>query len=189
MGGLAPLVLRPLPMKPKYRDAPLVLDLRIDLAIGVLVGDHFAAAIELDERPVVAAHVLLELHPVAAAGQPLDPGSGSEPRHTLAAAEFDVVAASKAQLAGVLIAVQPPGNIHLVSVCGVFVERRQTLEQWNLSGHAAANRIHKISPESAARVGEPIWRLRAPGIEQNSHRFAGTRRQDHHPCGGALLLP
>src|SRR3979409_1146423 len=118
MGGLAQLVLRPLPMKPKYRDAPLVLDLRIDLAIGPIIGDHFTAPGERDEGSVIAAHVLLELHPVAAAGQPLDPSAGSESRHPVAAAEFDVGAASKAQLAGVLIPVQPPGNIHLVTVCG-----------------------------------------------------------------------
>src|SRR6266478_8581522 len=100
MRGLAQLVLRPAPVETQHRDSPFVLDLRIDLAIGLIIGDHFTAPGERDEGSVIAALILLELHPVAAAGQPLDPGPGSEPRHTLAAAEFDVVAASKAQLAG-----------------------------------------------------------------------------------------
>ena len=41
----------------------------IELAVGVFVGDHLAAAGEADERAVVAARVLLELLAVAAARQ------------------------------------------------------------------------------------------------------------------------
>src|SRR5258707_4993128 len=74
MGGLAQLVLRPAPVETQHRDSPFVLDLRIDLAIGLIIGDHLTAPGERDEGSVIAAHVLLELHPVAAAGQPLDPG-------------------------------------------------------------------------------------------------------------------
>src|SRR6202043_3685503 len=103
MCGLAQLVLRPSPVETKHRDPPLVFDARIDLAIAVIIGDHFAAPIEIDEGSVIAAHVLLELHPVAAAGQPFDSGRSSVPRHAFAAAEFDVVAASGAELAGALI--------------------------------------------------------------------------------------
>src|SRR5205823_11255673 len=94
------------------RDSPLVLDGRIDLAIGALVGDHLAAAVEADERPVIAAYVLLELHPVAAAREPFHSRPGSIPRHPPAAAELDVIAARKGELAGALLAVEPPGNIH-----------------------------------------------------------------------------
>src|SRR6266566_6834682 len=163
-------------MKPKYRDAPLVLDARVDLAIGVRVGDHFATPIEMDEGAVIAAHVLLELQPVAAAGQPFDARPGSVTRHPLAAAEFDMIAPRERELAGALIPVEPPGNIQLIAIGSVLIERRQALEQRDLPARAAANRIHQVSPDPAARVGESLWKLCAPGIEQNAHRFAGTRR-------------
>src|SRR5580700_10398017 len=129
MCRLAQLVLGPAPVETKHRDPPLVFDARINLAIGEIIGDHFATPIEIDEGSVIAANVLLELYPVAAAGQPFDSGRSSVARHALTAAEFDVVAASEAQLTGELIPVQPPWNIQLVAICGVFVKRRQTLEQ------------------------------------------------------------
>src|SRR5207248_11471564 len=174
--------------KPKYRDAPLVLDARVDLAIGVLVGDHFAAAIEVDEGSVVAAHVLFELHPIAAAGQPFHARTGSVPRHPLAAAELDMIAASERKLAGALLPVEPPGNIQLIAIGSVLIERRQALEERNLPARAAAHRIHQVSPDPAARVGESIRELFAFGIEQNAHRFAGTGREDHYLCASVLRL-
>src|SRR5207248_8621761 len=149
---------------------PLVLDGRIDLAIGALVGDHLAAPVEADERPVSAAHVLLELRPVAAAREPFHSRPGSIPRHAPAAAELDVIAAGKGELAGALLAVEPPGNIHLIPVSGVLVEGRQALEERNLSARAAADRIHEVTSHSPGRVRESIRKLRALGIQQNADR-------------------
>src|SRR5205085_11179484 len=131
MRGLAQLVLRPAPVETQHRDPPLVLDARVDLAIGVLVGDHLATPVEADERPVIAAHVLLELHPVAAAGQPLHARPGSVPRHPLAAAALVMVAAGERQLPAALIPVEPPANIQLIAIGSVLVERRQAPEQQN----------------------------------------------------------
>src|SRR6266576_896317 len=67
------LVIGPLPMEAKYGNAPVVHDVRIDLAVAVLIGDHLAAAREADIGAVIAAIVLLQLFAVAAAGgKPLD---------------------------------------------------------------------------------------------------------------------
>src|SRR5437763_17191418 len=143
-------------MEAQARDAPLVLDGRVDLAIGALVGDHLAAAVEADERPVIAAYVLLELHPVAAAREPFHSRPGSIPRHPPAAAELDVIAARKGELAGALLAVEPPGNIRLIPVSGVLVEGRQALEQRNLAARAAADRIHEVTAHPSTRLGESI---------------------------------
>src|SRR5213592_1567926 len=62
------LVVGPLPMEPRNGDAPPVYHVRVDLAVAVVVGDHFAAAREADRGAVVAAVVVLELLAVAAPG-------------------------------------------------------------------------------------------------------------------------
>src|SRR5438128_2513875 len=77
------------------------------------------------------------------------------------AADLDVRAARERELAGALLAVEPPGNIHLIPVGGVLVEGRQALEQWYLSARAAADRIHEVTSHSPGRVSESIRKLRA----------------------------
>src|SRR5206468_11172365 len=62
------LVVGPLRMEPRNGDAPPVYHVRVDLAVAVVVGDHFAAAREADRGAVVAAVVVLELLAVAAPG-------------------------------------------------------------------------------------------------------------------------
>src|ERR1700674_2658644 len=152
-------------METKHRNSPLVLDLRINLTIGPIIGDHLPATIEPDERSVITANVLLELRPIAATRQPFKAGPGSVPGHPLTAAEFDVVAASELKLAGMLVLIEPPGNIQLVPIGGVLVERRQVLEQGNLPAQAAADRIHQISSNLATGIRQSIWKLRVPGVE------------------------
>ena len=70
MRGLARLMLGPAPVEAQYGNAPLVLYLWIELAVGLLVRDHLAAAVEADEGSVVASGVFLELLAVAASSQP-----------------------------------------------------------------------------------------------------------------------
>ncbi len=176
-------------MKAQHRDSPSVFDVRIDLAIGVFIGDHLAAPIEPDEGSIIAAHVLLELHPVTAAGQPLESRRGTVPRHLLAAAELDVVAPRKSKLAGVLLLVEPPRNVQLMAVGGVFVERRQALEQRYLSADAAADGVHQVSTDLAAGIRQSIRKRRALGVEQNADRFTGARGQYHDPCGDVPARP
>src|SRR5436309_1496956 len=106
-------------MKSKHRNPPLVLHPRSDLAIGAFIGDHFPAPVEPDEGSVETAGVLFEFRSVAAAGQPFETACGPMSRHALAAAEFDVIAARELEPAGMLVPVQPPGDIHLMAVRGV----------------------------------------------------------------------
>src|SRR5437870_13495485 len=63
------LVVGPLPVEPQNGDAPPVHRVRVDLAVGVVIGDHLAAAREADRGAVVAAVVVLELLAVAAPGR------------------------------------------------------------------------------------------------------------------------
>ena len=71
---LARLMLRPFPVETQHGNAELVFHLRVDLAVGTLVRDHFPAAIETDEGAIVTPGVVLELLAVAAPGQPFDTG-------------------------------------------------------------------------------------------------------------------
>src|SRR5476651_1533273 len=64
MCGLPPLMLGPLPMEAQHGNPPLVLDLRIDFAEGLIVGDHLAAAVEPNEGSVVTANFLFEFRSV-----------------------------------------------------------------------------------------------------------------------------
>src|SRR5581483_8920132 len=77
----------------------------------VSCSDHFAAAAEAHERAVVAAHVFLELASVAAAGEPLESGSGPHAGHEATTAKLDVITACEAELGGLLI--QPPRRIQV----------------------------------------------------------------------------
>src|SRR5256712_462960 len=52
------LVVGPLPVEPQNGDAPPVHRVRVDLAVGVVVWDHLAAAREADRGAVVAALVI-----------------------------------------------------------------------------------------------------------------------------------
>src|SRR5262249_42535170 len=125
---LAYLVLRPFPMEAQDGNAPAVFDLRIDLAIGMLVRDHLAPAVKADEGAVVAARVLLELAAVAAPGQPFEALERVKARHAPAAAEFDVVSARKTQLARALLFIEPPGRVHMAAACALFVVWRQAFK-------------------------------------------------------------
>src|SRR5260370_29272042 len=49
------LVVRPLPVEAEHRNAPLVHGVRIELAVGVVVWNHLAAAREPDRGAVIAA--------------------------------------------------------------------------------------------------------------------------------------
>src|SRR5262245_50637711 len=98
----------------------------------MLVRNHLAAAVEVDERAVIAAHVVPELVSVAAGGEPLDARAGAETRHLPAAAELDVIAARETELAGELFLVEPPGRVHVSAARAILVVRRQIFEQWNL---------------------------------------------------------
>ena len=60
------LVVAPLEVEAQHRDAPLVDHGRIDLAVAVRVGDHLAAAGEVDRGAVEPAVVVLQLLAVAA---------------------------------------------------------------------------------------------------------------------------
>ena len=72
----------PLEVEAQHGDAELVNALRIDFAISVLVGDHFAAAGEADVRAELLVDVLLQLLPVA-----LMPRAGAVERAQLRHAE------------------------------------------------------------------------------------------------------
>ena len=89
---LIQLVVAPLPVEPQHRDAPAILHLRIDLAEGLLVRDHLAAARQADRRAVLVADRLLHREAVAF-GAVDDAGERADARHAVAAADFDVVAA------------------------------------------------------------------------------------------------
>ncbi len=78
--GLQDLILAPFEVEPQNRNAPLIDNLRIDLAIAVFVRNHFAAAREVDLAAVELAQILLHLDAIAAAQQLLGDTRPARPR-------------------------------------------------------------------------------------------------------------
>src|SRR4030095_6960967 len=66
MPALPNFMVAPLPVKPEHRNTPTIDRGRIDLAVGVCIGDHLSPHREPDRRPVVAAIIALELQAIAA---------------------------------------------------------------------------------------------------------------------------
>src|SRR2546429_2838454 len=105
------LVVRPLPVEPQHRNAPAVYGARVDLAVGVVVGNHLAAAREPDGGAVVATIVVLELLAVAAARRiALNPAHESVARLVRPAPDLDVVATREVEL--LVFGPPRPGRVH-----------------------------------------------------------------------------
>src|SRR3546814_13171471 len=85
------------------RDAEPILHARIDLAKAVLVGDHLTAQRHPDRRARSTADRLLQ--PRAP-----DPRQGSGRRDTETAADLEMIAAWKIQVAALLLLIQPKGE-------------------------------------------------------------------------------
>src|SRR5439155_19918632 len=64
MVGLLDLMLGPAPVEAEHRDAPLIDGARIDVAVGVLVGNHLAAPGQPDTGPIPLADMLLQRLPI-----------------------------------------------------------------------------------------------------------------------------
>src|SRR5260221_9950178 len=79
VANLIQLVIRPFPVEAQHGNSKSIDNVRIDLAIRVVVRNHLAASRESDRRAVVSAVIVLELFPITAAGRiPLN--SSSETR-------------------------------------------------------------------------------------------------------------
>src|SRR5258706_15707454 len=117
--GLEQLVIRPLEVETQRGDAPLIDDVGIDLAVGVRVGKHFAAAGEVDVRAVDLASALLQLRAVAffIVTQTMEHADAG---HIASPAHLDVIAAGK-----IILAVElPPRHVHVHSADAVVIVRR-----------------------------------------------------------------
>ena len=124
---LVDLVVGPLPVEAQHRDAPLVDDARVDLAVAVLVRDHLAAPGEADRRAVEPAVVVLELlcRSRRPRGRPIstpctvDAAHEAGAGHAAAAADLDVVAAREVEL----LVVEPPRHVEVRAADAVLVVR------------------------------------------------------------------
>src|SRR5439155_16863305 len=98
-------------MEAQHGNAPLIDDVRIDLAVRVVVRDHLAAAGEVHGCAVEAAVVVLQRLAVAAdAVEALNAAHEAESgRRSFAAAELDVIAAREIQL----LSIEPPRHVEM----------------------------------------------------------------------------
>ena len=117
-------VVAPLPVETQHGDAPLVDSGRIDLAVAILIGNHFAATGESNERAVFFLALLLQRRAVAfkLVAQVIVVANAG---HAAAAAEFGVVSAEKIVLAIVL----PPRQVHVHAAHAVVIVRRHLFER------------------------------------------------------------
>src|SRR5712692_387952 len=170
---LAEFVLRPPEVEAEHGNAPLVHDLGIDLAVGVRIGKHLAAAGKTDAGAVNLPRALLERGAVAflVVAQAVEHADAG---HAAAAPEFDVVAAWE-----IVLAVEfPPRNVHVHSAHAVVIVRRDFFQLREKTPAVAANRIGKISSDGAGGVGEAVGKSRRSGIEEQARGFAGAGGND-----------
>ena len=127
----------PLEMEAQHRDAPLVDALGIDLAIGILVRDHFAAAGEADVRAVILVDVVFQLLCRSPDAARTTPWNVPDLRHAEAAADLDVIAAREIL---VLIVVEPPRHIDVHAADAVRVVARHARPARECSRSARSRR-------------------------------------------------
>ena len=178
--GLLGLVLGPLPMEAQDGDAPLVLHGRIEFAEGVFVRNHLAAAGEADAGAILLTDLFLVALAVARAGP-----AGAQAGHPSSGAELDVVAAGKAELAGILI--QPPRDID-VGPRAFFIMHGKILEGRHAATEARAYGVHDIFADEAGAVGESVREAVGLRVEQDAGGLARAGGEDDRPTlHGALL--
>src|SRR6266852_3984144 len=171
--GLEQFVIRPPEMEAQRGNAPPIDDVGIDLAVGLRVGNHFAAAGEADVRAVDLASALLQAGAVAffLATQFMkhaDAGQFAPP------AKFDVIAAGKI----ILAAEFPPRHVHVHAADTVVIVGRHLLELREVAITAAADGIGEVLADRSGRVGEAGWKGRGFGVQQETRGFAGAGGHD-----------
>src|SRR5450631_1214608 len=87
-------VVAPLPVEAKHGNPPFVCRVRINVAIAVLVGNHFTAASEADVDAIGVAASLLEADAIALS-EIAHAVKFAHSRHGLPAAEFNVISAQE----------------------------------------------------------------------------------------------
>src|SRR5205814_1944949 len=103
---LIDFVVAPFEVEAQHGNAPLIDDVGVEIAVAVLVGDHFAAAGEVDAGAVDLADIALQVLAVAAAEERVRSAEDAGAGHAASAADLDMIAARERHLAGLLLLVQ-----------------------------------------------------------------------------------
>src|SRR5688572_33036770 len=128
----------PLPVEAKHRDSEAVDDIRIELAVRVVVRDHLAAPLEADRGAVVLPVVLFQLHSVSAAGRiAVNPAHEARARLSHTTTYLDVVSARKIEL----LVVEPPRHVDVHSACAILVVPGMILHRRDVAGYSATRRV------------------------------------------------
>ena len=164
-------------MEAQHGNAPLVHGVGIDIAVAVLVGNHFAASGETDVGAVPAAAVLFERRAVSFM---LFAGilELAHARHAPAAAKLDVVSAQKI----ILAVVSPPRHVQVHAAHAVMIVRRHFLQSRKISAGGTADRVRQVTADRAGRIGQAVGKQSRAGIQQQARRLAGAR--SHHEGPG-----
>src|SRR5579862_4821589 len=138
-------VLAPAEMEAQNGNAPLVDLLRVDLAIGIFIGDHLAASCEAYITAVIFANVVFER--VAVAFVPLAfAAKAAQARHAETATDFDVIATREIL---VFLVQLPPGHVDVHAADAVGIMARHIHQRRNMAAQAVADGIGKIAPDHA----------------------------------------
>ena len=174
-------------MPAHHRDPPLVFHVRIEFGERMFVGNHLPATGKADEGAVVAPGLFLEFRAI----EPLEKiaGNGAAAAgHAPGAADLNVIATSKIQLAGLLFAVEPPGTVEMRTARAVVVVGRKVFHRGNLTAQVRADGVHDVFADESTAIGDAIGELVALRVKQDANRFATARRENHGLGTDALLF-
>src|SRR6478672_1411187 len=131
-------------MKPEHRDAVGVDDIRIDLAVRVVVRNHLTSSRETDRGSVKCPVILLQRLSVPAHSvEPLNAGHEAERRRPAAAARFDVIAAGKIELS----VVEPPGDVYVHPADAVLVVGDAVRQLWDVARNGKTGGVGEIAAD------------------------------------------
>src|SRR5579862_1445280 len=156
-------------MEAEDGDAPFVDDCGVDLAEGLLVGNHLTASAESDGGSVGGAASLLERNSVAFV-LGTDSVESADGRHVAAASELDVIAAEEI----VLLSELPPGHVEVHASRAVMIVRRHLYKLREIAGQVASDGIGKVAADDAGGVGESVGKAGGARVQEEARGFAGA---------------
>src|SRR5215468_4594495 len=138
-------------MEAQHRNAPLIDEAGVELAIGIGVWDHLAAPGESEIGAVLLPQALFQRESITFA---VVAGivEHANSRHVASAPQFDVIAAREIVFPIKL----PPRHIHVQAADSIVVVWFDLFHTRNEPTAIAADRIHEIPAHGAGGVRESI---------------------------------
>src|SRR5690606_22852814 len=149
--------------------------LRIDFAEGIGVGDHLPPLRETEPRAIAPLRLRAQVWPVTViAAERANAGLAE------AAADLDVIATRRIELALGDFLVLPERNVGVEAHRAVFVVARTAFQLREVSRHVRTDRVHQVASNLPAGIGKAFRATIGFRVEQDARGLAraGSKNDD-----------